>query len=506
MRKTISCAALAAAALCSPLFAEAVSPSAIRMNAATMKEMAAFSVPPHGEREERDRRREYQRPLPRIATSANAIEAKASIVTVNAASAPAPALGVNFRAQLGTPGTYPADASGAVGPVHIVSISNTTVVVHDRTGKQLASSSIDQFFHDPSTPDGFLYDPRVTYDKTNDRWILLCLYDVDFTHSALMVAVTASGDPSATWNRYRIAIDPADLLDGDFTRVALTRDSLVVTTGTFAGDSPVGTEVFIFPRTSLRDTRTALPYRMIRDSRYDLVPVTNLDDTSDINLVDFPDAGYIRLFTVSQTTITALETYRSSVYFDGFLAASGPQLGVTKPLMDVGDIRLQYCIVRDGTLWVVHQAGVAGSSLPRSVIALWTVPLNGAGAPRVSLLDEPTGSTYFSFPSLAVNRNHEALIGFCRMSATQYPSAAYLFVDSSGAVRGPVDLKAGEGVYYTQRWGDYTTAAVDPMNDRDFWLVGLYPSAEFPSYSRTVWAMWWGTVPGGQSRGRVARH
>ncbi|MCU1229436.1 MAG: hypothetical protein JWO97_2320 [Acidobacteria bacterium] len=504
MKTTILRAAIAAAALCSPLLAGS-SPAAIPMSSATMREMAAFSVPPHGEREERDHRRDYQRPLSRIASSANAVEVKASVLTVNAANAPAPPLGTNFRAQLGNPGTYPADASGAVGPNHLVTISNTTLVVHDRTGKQLASSAIGQFFHDPSTQDGFLYDPRVAYDKANDRWIVIALYDVNFQHAALLVAVTASGDPTATWNRFRIAIDPADVLDGDFTRIALTRDSLVVTTDVFAGEQPAGSEVFIFPRASLRDTRTTLPMRMIRDNRY-FVPVTMLDDSPEIYLVDYPDAEYIRLFTVGPSTINSVATYQSSVYIDGFPAESGPQLSVTRPLMDVGDLRLHYCIVRDGTLWVVHQAGIAGSVLPRSVIALWRVPLTGGGAPSVTLLDEPTGSTHFSFPSLAVNRNHEALIGFCRMSATQYPSAAYLFIDSYGTLRGPVDLKAGDGVYYTQRWGDYTTAVVDPVNDRDFWLVGLYPSSEFPSFSRTVWAMWWGTVPGGQSRGRVARH
>jgi hypothetical protein len=50
------------------------------------------------------------------------------------------------------------------------------------------------------------------------------------------------------------------------------------------------------------------------------------------------------------------------------------------------------------------------------------------------------------------------------------------------------------------RWGDYTTTAVDPLNDLDFWTTA-------PVATSSIWSTWWSEVrvfvPG---RARAVRH
>jgi hypothetical protein len=61
-------------------------------------------------------------------------------------------------------------------------------------------------------------------------------------------------------------------------------------------------------------------------------------------------------------------------------------------------------------------------------------------------------------------------------------------------------IRRGEGpVTETQRWGDYTTTVVDPLNDRDFWTIQLYAT------STNTWASVWANIPVPTAKRRVVR-
>ena len=106
-----------------------------------------------------------------------------------------------------------------------------------------------------------------------------------------------------------------------------------------------------------------------------------------------------------------------------------------------------------------------------------------------------------AFPSVAVNKNGDALLGYSRFGASQYASANYSFRaggDPLGAMRNDNILKSGEASYFKittgiqNRWGDFSTSTVDPANDLDLWTIQEYAMA--PQGGTDRWGTWWGRI------------
>ena len=104
-----------------------------------------------------------------------------------------------------------------------------------------------------------------------------------------------------------------------------------------------------------------------------------------------------------------------------------------------------------------------------------------------------------------MNRFNDVLVGFSRFAGTQYVSANYAFRafnDAQNTMQTERAFKGGEDSYWKRdgnshnRWGDYSAAAVDPVNDSDFWTVQEYST---PHSGALVdgsgrWAAWWANV------------
>jgi hypothetical protein len=127
-------------------------------------------------------------------------------VLIPSPSANFPGLGQGFPGI--TINFAPPDTNMAVGPNHIIQIVNASLVVFSKTGTTiLAPRAIQTLWtgfggNCEATNDG---DPIAQYDKLADRWVIsqFSLGSPRFT-SPLMecVAVSTSGDPTGTYNRY----------------------------------------------------------------------------------------------------------------------------------------------------------------------------------------------------------------------------------------------------------------------------------------------------------------
>src|SRR5439155_10217865 len=93
------------------------------------------------------------------------------------------------------------------------------------------------------------------------------------------------------------------------------------------------------------------------------------------------------------------------------------------------------------------------------------------------------GGKWYAFPHVAVNSQGDFLIGYSQFSSAQHPSAGYSYhdhADGAGTVRDPFIYKAGEDYYHKDfgsgrnRWGDFTTAQVDPSDDQTLWVLQEY--------------------------------
>jgi hypothetical protein len=93
---------------------------------------------------------------------------------------------------------------GAAGPDHLVSVVNTSIEWHTKAGLQQNSQSLADFFA-PLSPLTQTFDPKVIYDQSEDRFLVVTL-EVDEVAagqntgniSSIFVAVSATSDPNGT--------------------------------------------------------------------------------------------------------------------------------------------------------------------------------------------------------------------------------------------------------------------------------------------------------------------
>jgi hypothetical protein len=215
------------------------------------------------------------------------------------------------------------------------------------------------------------------------------------------------------------------------------------------------------------------------------------------------------------------------------------------------DSRIQNVVYRNGSLWTTHHVMVASTPTPagtgfgttnpdvRTAVQWWqidptvetglsTPPTqrariedptadnchNGAGGTRAVAPCNGTTSAqfgqFYAYPNIAVNMNNDVLIGFSQFSPLTYASAGYairLSTDPPNTTRDPVvfrpgqsnyNIGSGAGTSRSDRWGDYSRAQVDPVDDTTFWTVQEYAGAnrnDFlnPSYAGP-WETWWAQV------------
>jgi hypothetical protein len=106
--------------------------------------------------------------------------------------------------------------------------------------------------------------------------------------------------------------------------------------------------------------------------------------------------------------------------------------------------------------------------------------------------------TFYAYPSIAVNRNNDVLIGYSRFSSSQFASANYAYragTDPVNTLQPDVVLKAGEASYNktfggpSNRWGDYSNTQVDPIDDKALWTI-----QEYAASPANTWGTWWGRL------------
>jgi hypothetical protein len=402
--------------------------------------------------------------------------------------AAAPAAGAGFVSGSST-AVYPADAAGAVGPRHVVALTNAGIVVQDRAGSTIAKASLAQFWSDPALPGSQSYDPRILYDAKSDRWIAVSLFDVGFKSSTLLLGVSQSGDPAGLWDRYRIPVNAPRDAAADFTRLGMSADRILITANVRAD-----TYVWTAMKSQLYAGTADVAKRQVAGLT-DLQPVT--DDTSQTAFLIGNGDSNLELYRLGFTAET-LGVFRRDGWSSPGDPEIAPQLGSGIP-MDVGDTVVQAAVGRGGIAWAVHPI-VLYDPAPRSAIRWWKVALDGSHADS-GTIDDPTGAQWYGFPSVAVNRDGGALIGYCVYRTDIHPSIGYAYVDRNGAASAPAIARYGDYVPAQPRWGDYTTTMVDPANDSDFWIIA-------PFAGSSMWSTWWTQVrvQTQPARGRAVRH
>lgn len=412
--------------------------------------------------------------------------------------------------------SIPPDTTGAVSEAHVFEGLNNNILIFDRGGALQTQMTLDHFWDVfPDPVDAF--DPRAVWDPFGRRFIFISTANAEKKSSKLLIAVTATDDPTGQWISSSAGVDPA--LQGevwlDFPSVGFTDDKITVQVNlyTLVGNRFAGSSIYVWEKSSLYDPPHHPQLRVftLREDGACQVPASTYDpgETTQylVSVVNgsFQGSGYYGLYEITGSVANGTAALSSL----GFLETTGttwagatpadpaPQLGSPERI-DAGDDRILSVVLRNGRLWFSHTAFLPEDSVRQSVAQWVEAEVHPATVHQLGRVGDAAPDHFTAFPTLAVNRRNDALLGFSHFSPTQHGSGGYAFRavgDPLGTMRTKQDYAPGRSPYFKtfggtkNRWGDYSATQVDPVDDQGFWTV-----QERASTLPDTWATRWGQV------------
>lgn len=413
---------------------------------------------------------------------------------------------------LGDNGTIiPPDIGAAAGPNHLMIALNSQVRIQDKAGAILSTVTLNNFF---SSLAGItsVFDPKVLYDRVAQRWIITAPANAASANSSLCLGISATSDPTGTWNLYSFDADAANTKWFDYPSIGFNGNWIVVTGNIFtvSSNSFVGAMILMFDKAATYSGTANPTITTVTGMGGTIVPAVSPDNsTGPLNLIsnwngNSGGSGFLRLFTITGTpaapffAATAIFPAVTSTWATVASSNFAPQNTVAN-LIAAGDARIQNAVFRGGSLWCTQTAFVPAASPIHSVIQWWQIdPITG-NVQQFGRVDDGA-AIFYAFPSIGVNAYKDVLLGYSSFSLTQFASCNTSFrshTDALNTMQPSIQYKAGVAKYFktfggtTNRWGDYSSTFVDP-DDFSFWTAQEY--AALPTGGSDRWGTEWRKV------------
>jgi hypothetical protein len=381
-----------------------------------------------------------------------------------------------------------------VGPEHLVIARNAGLAIQSRDGQPVSSVSVGAFWHAVGAESsGAAHDSRIVYDSVGNRWITVAV------NGNLLVGASETSDPTGGW--YLERIDAEAGYELDFPAVAFTRDWVAVMVNVWEATTQqfVEARLYLFTKAELYANRPSAPRKFV--TSYE-IPARSYDaDATKLYLMDY-SGGVARVSAITgpvgaESLQADYGVFASGTNAGPAEAAGGlPQMGTSQTIMNrsaVGD-----CLYRNQALWCASPVSVTEGSRTRQSIEWVQLDPETGTYYQIGRVDDATGTVWYAYPSIAVSRNNDVLLGYSSFSGSRYPSADMAFryaSDPAGVLRSDVVVKNGEAPYVgagSPNRGGRSAAAVDPTDDRSLWTLQGY--GELPAEGESRYGLWWAEV------------
>lgn len=407
-----------------------------------------------------------------------------------------PVVAQNFTAY--APGTTtPPDTNGAVGPNHLLLATNGIVRIQDRSGTVLSTTTLLSFWSGMGVTDAF--DPRSFFDPHSQRFIMITCAQRRSATSGMLLAVSATDDPTGVWHRWLLDADPSDVDWVDFGSLGFTNNEITICANMFsvAADAFRGVQIWrINKSTALSGGPLTLESLRALGVGGTLVPVVTFDAfettqylirTGTSNLFGL---GRLQLFSLDGPLGTSVLTVASmpAVGSAWSLALQdAPQLG-SSARIETNDDRILSAVYQDGRIWCAHNVASPAVSPTRTTVKWWEIFPSTGGSRQDGLIDSPVDRFYY-YPSLVVNDQGLMMLGCSGSSTSEYVGCFYAWRNPDsplGALEGVQSYRSGLGPYSGPRWGDYSGVYLDPVDGTSVWVLQQY--AELSNRWGIQWA------------------
>jgi PASTA domain-containing protein len=433
------------------------------------------------------------------------------------ADAPRPISGFSF---------IPPDTQGAVGATTMMSTLNSNYVVEQKSNGAVVGSPVgmDTFWQAAGATQPF--DPKTYYDPYSQRWIVAAVDAPQSAGSGILYGVSKTSDPSGGWYLFKIDADAGNTTWADYPGVGFNQSHVVITVNMFNNSNNMyagKAKVYVINYANLKTGANGSPVETDASGAFTIQPAVTYSATeSNVYMVEHgtSSGGDYYFYTVNSAGTVTGGTTQLFNPLGGWVQPGSanvlPQLGGHG--IDAGDSRILNAVFRNGNIYYAQTIGLGGAAFnPTRTAGQWVEVNTGGAFVQGGRIVDPTatssnGGHWYAYPSIAVNKNSDVMVGFSEFASNHYPNAAYavhMSTDAAGTMRDPVTLKAGEGNYWKQftgmrnRWGDYSATLVDPADDTSFWTTQEYSRptpagcSTGPSITCGAWGTWWGKVLGG---------
>ena len=428
----------------------------------------------------------------------------------------------------------PPDPNIDVGPNDIVQTVNITLAVYDKQGNtRLGPLNINTLWQDfgggnPVTPVCALSnvgDPIVQYDGQANRWLIS---QFAFAGGAAFqpvgpyyecIAISTSGDPTGSYNRYEFKI--SDTKFDDYPHFGVWPDAYYMSINQFDEANNfdyAGPGAVAFERAKMiaGDPLARMVYFDLSGS---LGPAYGGQLPSDLDGSTLPPTGSPNTFLEADDDVSGFATDRlspfafhvdwadpSSSTYNALPVINVAAFDSVVPCTDAdGDGVPRNCVpekdgpgldaISDRLMYRVAYRNIAGhealvlnhtvdTNAPEGKTGVRWYELRKSGTSAWSIFQQGTyapDARHRWMGSAAMDKAGDIAIGFSISSAGSYPSISYagrLVSDPAGQLaQGEASMFAGSGSETVDgggRWGDYTSLVLDPSNDCTFWYTDEY--------------------------------
>ena len=399
--------------------------------------------------------------------------------------------GIGFTGISNT-GWTPPDPHMAVGPDHVVLMTNGEIAFFTKSGTLTFQNQIEGgtgFWGSLGTTN-FVFDPEVLYDELSGRFFAMASESGPGQQSFALVAVSDDSDPNGAWHTYRFLTTDLAGPTFDSPNIGVDADTVYISGDGFGG--PVSYPMFVYDKASLlagNPPAVTNSFSVPTSTQSAGIPPVTYDDPPALYLVEHnesPNATTVRLIAIQNALSNPTISFAFVTVPVYGPPESPPQMG-TSVRPETFDARFWSAAYRHGSLWATHHVGSS-----RVLVRWYEFAMNGW--PDSGMMPElvqagqvdpgPDIRTFFS--AITIDEHGNAALVFSRSAPTEFISMATAFRYASDPLNtfGPdVIRQTNTGPYTVNRWGDYGAVNVDPADGITMW-------SHHESAVNGVWQTW----------------
>ena len=362
----------------------------------------------------------------------------------------------------------PPDIQIATGPNHVIQMVNTAGKIWSRgnDSNSIQYFALRDFF---ATGNDQISDPYVVFDSTDQRWFA-SIFDV--SSESYHIGVSNTDNPTGQWTIYDLPFVSCP----DQGRFAVSENLFVISVNDFGKgckDGFVGAQHAIINKQDMISGANNIRIQVTPPdiSQFSVLPVSHLSSNPKMFMASVDGFGTTAAKIIEITGLPPNATLNS---FSVPIRQSQTPAQAVQPdpseLLDTGDGRILSAAYRNGEVWIAFNDRCFSV---HSCVRLVDIDVDNGVALQDFNIGSRTADTFY--PSLSIDSSGNMIVAFSVSSSSVFPSVMATGQSPNGddnKVAKPVYLIKGSASDGSERYGDYTGAALD--SESNVWVSSEY--------------------------------